>query len=97
MRIKKIATKFVELIPNELESGVLYISLKYNTAIHKCCCGCNQEVVTPFSKYDWKLIFEGDLISIEPSIGNWSFECRSHYCIHRNKVEWVKKEKLRNR
>lgn len=81
--------EFVEYVPANLEDGVIYISITYGTAIHKCCCGCGNKVVTPFSPTDWKLIFDGESISLHPSIGNWSFECKSHYWIRNNKVEWT--------
>jgi len=81
--------EFVEFIPDHLEAGVLYISLKYGTAFHKCCCGCGKDVVTPLSPTDWKLIFDGKAVSLYPSIGNWSFECKSHYWIENGKVEWA--------
>jgi hypothetical protein len=45
--------------------------------------------VTPFSPTDWKLTFDGESISIAPSIGNWDFPCRSHYWISRNTVHWA--------
>lgn len=86
-----ISHKFVELIPERLENGVLYVSITYCTAIHKCCCGCQEEVVTPLSPTDWKLTFDGKTVSLSPSIGNWSFACKSHYFIRNNKVEWAKK------
>ena len=38
---------------------------------------------------DWKLIFDGETISLDPSIGNWSFDCRSHYWIRQNRVKWA--------
>ncbi|MBP7875236.1 MAG: hypothetical protein KA023_10670 [Bacteroidales bacterium] len=88
--------RFVEIIPDAVEDDVLYISLKYCTAIHKCVCGCGNEVVTPISPTDWKLIFDGKTVSLSPSIGNWSFNCQSHYWIKRNKIvyarEWDKEE-----
>ncbi|GAB1360168.1 hypothetical protein M2138_002033 [Dysgonomonadaceae bacterium PH5-43] len=88
--------RFVEIIPDTIEDGVLYISLKYCTAIHKCVCGCGNEVVTPISPTDWKLIFDGKTVSLSPSIGNWSFNCQSHYWIKRNEIvyarEWDKEE-----
>lgn len=87
----KLAHKFVTCIPDTLEDGILYISMEYATAIHKCCCGCGKEVVTPFSPFDWRLIFDGESISLEPSIGNWSFDCRSHYWITNNTVEWARR------
>ncbi len=86
----KMKHKFVEFIPDELEDGILYISIIYATVLHKCGCGCGNEVVTPLSPSDWQLTFDGEAISLFPSIGNWSFPCRSHYWIRKNKVVWVK-------
>ena len=89
MRDKVLLThKFVELIPRELEANTIYVSVAYATAIHKCCCGCGNRVVTPISPADWKLIFDGRSISLDPSIGNWSFPCLSHYWIRNNRVVW---------
>ena len=83
----KIQHRFVECIPDSIDSGVLYISISYATAVHLCICGCGKEVVTPFSPTDWKLVFDGETVSLAPSIGNWSFPCRSHYFIKRNQIE----------
>ncbi|WP_199287489.1 DUF6527 family protein [Photobacterium chitinilyticum] len=82
--------KFVEYIPEDIEQGTLYISMQYATAVHKCSCGCGEEVVTPFSPTDWKLLFDGDSISLNPSIGNWGFACKSHYFIKNSQVIWCK-------
>lgn len=82
--------QFVEFIPDELEDGILYVSITYATVLHKCGCGCGNEVVTPLSPMDWQLTFNGETISLFPSIGNWSFPCRSHYWIRKNEVVWVK-------
>ncbi|GAB5524637.1 MAG: hypothetical protein Roseis2KO_25090 [Roseivirga sp.] len=81
--------KFVEYIPEALEPDTLYISIEYATAVHKCCCGCGNEVVTPLSPTDWQLTFNGETVSLSPSIGNWNFDCQSHYFIRKNKVEWA--------
>nr|WP_298996228.1 DUF6527 family protein [uncultured Allomuricauda sp.] len=80
--------RFIEKIPQELEERVLYISLEYGTIIHKCACGCGTEVNTPLSPNEWKMTYDGETISLKPSIGNWSFECQSHYWITKNLVEW---------
>ena len=90
--MKKLNPEFVEFIPDSLEMGKLYISMKYATAVHLCICGCKNEVVTPFSKNDWKLIYDGDSVTLTPSIGNWSFKCKSHYWIRKNKILIAKKE-----
>lgn len=81
--------RFVEFIPESIQEGVLYISLEYCTAIHKCVCGCGNEVVTPISPNDWKFTFNGKSVSLYPSIGNWSFECQSHYWITNNRIEFA--------
>jgi len=86
---KVLSHKFVEFIPDVLEDGVIYISTTYATASHKCCCGCGKEVVTPISPTDWQIVFDGETVSLFPSIGNWNFACRSHYWITKNKVEWA--------
>lgn len=83
--------EFVEFIPQELIEGIIYVSIVFSTAVHKCCCGCGNEVVTPLSPTDWELIFDGETISLYPSIGNWGFECQSHYWIRRNRVKWAPK------
>lgn len=81
--------KFVECIPDALDEKVLYVSIAHGTVVHLCCCGCGREVVTPLTPTDWKLIFDGETVSLRPSIGNWHFPCRSHYWIKQNRVEWA--------
>lgn len=81
MRRRTLTHQFVEFIPDQLQEGILYVSLQYATAAHICCCGCGEEVITPFSPSDWQLTFDGVTITLSPSIGNWSFACRSHYWI----------------
>jgi hypothetical protein len=81
--------KFVEFIPKQKEDGILYISLEYSTVVHKCACGCGLDVITPISPHDWKIIYNGETITLHPSIGNWSYKCRSHYWIKNNNVVWA--------
>jgi hypothetical protein len=85
-----LAFKFVQAIPEKLEDRTLYVSLDYATAVHKCCCGCGREVITPLSPTDWKVTYDGESVSLSPSIGNWNFECRSHYWIHKSTVQWAR-------
>lgn len=87
--IVRMRHEFVEHVPQELQEGVLYISIQYSTAVHRCCCGCGNEVVTPLSPTDWRLTFDGETISLHPSIGNWSFECQSHYWIEHGNIRWA--------
>ncbi|XGV94665.1 MAG: DUF6527 family protein [Leptolyngbya sp. BL-A-14] len=105
MRYTRLEHRFVEHVPENLTSGVLYISMEYATAIHRCCCGCGEEVVTPFTPTDWKMTFDGETVSLSPSIGNWNFACRSHYFIYNGRVveaanwtdEQVKTERSRDK
>jgi hypothetical protein len=77
---------FVRHLPEVLEAGLLYVSMEYATASHLCCCGCGEEVVTPFSPAQWKMTFDGETVSLNPSVGNWLQSCRSHYVIRNGKV-----------
>lgn len=86
MKIKRIRPEYVKFIPERLDEGVLYISEQYRTAVHKCCCGCGQEVVTPLSSAEWSVKRNGGRVSLYPSIGNWSYPCRSHYVIRDSRV-----------
>ncbi len=88
MRRTSIEHEFVEYVPSELAEGVLYVSIPYATAVHRCACGCGNKVVTPITPADWQLLFDGDTVSLAPSIGNWGFPCRSHYWIKRDVVRW---------
>ncbi|RTL28825.1 MAG: hypothetical protein EKK49_15200 [Rhodocyclaceae bacterium] len=86
MRHKQLEHRFVENLPEKLEPGILYVSMAYATAAHRCCCGCGEEVVTPFTPTDWSMTFDGDTISLSPSVGNWQQPCRSHYVVKRGRV-----------
>jgi Family of unknown function (DUF6527) len=89
--------QFVEFLPENLDEGFLYISIPYATTAHLCACGCGNEIVTPLSPTDWRLTFDGETVSLDPSIGNWSFACQSHYWIEQNRIDWApawSKEKI---
>ena len=89
MKQDALTPRFVEFVPDYIAAGVLYISLDYEIAVHSCCCGCGHKVVTPLSPTDWSLTFDGDTVSVSPSIGNWSLPCQSHYWIIRNSISWA--------
>jgi len=82
---------FVSSFPTAMTPGILYISLEYRTCGHLCCCGCEQEVITPLSPAQWSLTYDGENISLSPSIGNWALPCRSHYWICKGKVHWSRR------
>lgn len=84
-----LLAEFVEFIPDKLESGKLYISRRYSTAAHLCCCGCGLEVVTPLNSAQWQFLEYNGKISLYPSIGSWSFPCQSHYWITEGRVQWA--------
>ena len=96
---------FVEHMPEpeNMQQGMLYISKKHNTAIHLCLCGCGEQTVTPLDqivtenekivaeahKSGWILTEKGGRISLTPSIGNYSFPCKSHYIITNDTANFV--------
>lgn len=88
--VSNLRAEFVEFIPEQLAPGVIYISRRYATASHLCCCGCGLETVTPLNPAKWRVIEHGGAVSLTPSVGNWSFPCRSHYIIDRGRVVWAK-------
>lgn len=89
MAVNAMTHEFVEAIPAYLQEGILYVSLRYATAVHKCACGCGTKVVTPISSATWQIIFDGDAVSLVPSVGNWALPCRSHYWIRGGRILWA--------
>ena len=87
-RINHLLPTFVGTIPPQLEEGHLYVSLRYRTVTHLCACGCGVEVNTPLHPTGWAITYDGVTVSLWPSVGNWSEECRSHYVIEKNVVRW---------
>jgi hypothetical protein len=96
MRHKQLSHRFVDDMPEVIEVGLLYVSMRYTLALHLCCCGCGREISTPFSPAQWKLWFDGDSVTLTPSVGSWNLPCQSHYFIERGRVieaySWSKKE-----
>lgn len=90
MKRTVVRPEFVELIPEHLEDGVIYVSLQFGTIVHACCCGCGSEVVTPLCPAGWSFTYNGETISLNPSIGSWALPCRSHYWIRENRVRWAR-------
>lgn len=88
MKIYKIKNEFVHRVPAELEEGILYICLDCDVVVHKCACGCGEKVVLPLSPEHWKLMYDGE-VTLHPSIGNYQYECKSHYFIRNGRVIWL--------
>ena len=80
---------FVEQLPDLLDPGLLYVSMKFAICAHSCACGCGRKVYTPLGLKDWQLYFDGETVSLSPSIGNYDFPCRSHYFIRYNRIVWI--------
>lgn len=89
MRVKHLTPQFVERFPPKLEPGELYLAMEFATAAHLCACGCGTKVITPFSQTDWQMSFDGENVSLKPSVGNWAFPCRSHYWVQSGRIEWA--------
>jgi hypothetical protein len=89
-RINRLTPEFVDFIPEQPAPGVLYISKRYATALHLCCCGCGQEVVTPLNPAKWQLRENNGAVTLTPSIGSWSLPCQSHYLIIDSQARWAK-------
>ena len=88
MKIYEMKKEFVHRVPAELEEGILYVCLDCDVVGHKCACGCGEKVVLPLSPEHWKLTYDGE-VTLSPSIGNYQYECKSHYFIRNGNVVWV--------
>lgn len=88
--LKQLEPKFVDGVPEKIENGVLYISIRFKTTSHLCACGCGERVVAKLSPNDWSLLYNGSDVTLAPSIGNWSFDCRSHYFVRKNCIVWAR-------
>ena len=89
MRIRQIEHAFVKYVPDVLDDGILYVSIPFATATHKCFCGCGWEVTTPIAPNAWELTYNGQSISLNPSVGSRNLNCKSHYWIRENRVDWL--------
>ena len=90
--IYQILPEFVDEIPEKISEGYLYLCLPYNAVIHKCACGCGEIISTPLDKkHGWIMQYDGEEVTLSPSIGNGSYKCRSHYFIRGNNIVWLGK------
>lgn len=90
--IYQILPEFVDEIPEEISEGYLYLCLQYNAVVHKCACGCGEIISTPLDKkHGWIMQYDGETVTLSPSVGNGSYKCRSHYFIRENNIVWLGK------
>lgn len=79
---------FVDRVPATLRQDVLYICIECNVTVHLCACGCGEKVILPIHPDFWKITYDGETVSLSPSIGNFQYTCRSHYFIRNNRIIW---------
>lgn len=88
-RVERMRSLIVESIPEVLEDGVLYVSPECRVALHRCCCGCGEEVSTPLGGTEYSIRIDQGRATLRPSIGNHDFACASHYFIEQGEVVWA--------
>jgi len=91
MKVSSIQLRRVEIMPKQLESGVLYVSERFGTAAHLCACGCGAKIRTPLGPTEWEFNETPSGPSLWPSVGNWQQACQSHYVIQAGKIVWARK------
>lgn len=89
MRCARFKHQVLDSIPERLQVGTLYVTTDRDVAGHLCACGCGREVITPLSPMDWSITIDQNGVTLDPSIGNWVFPCRSHYFIWDGEVVWA--------
>lgn len=93
MKTEQLVIKEVVHIDEKpLKDGILYVSRRFELAIHNCACGCKVETVTPLNLVDnvggWDLTVDPDGPTLHPSIGNQKLPCKSHYWVKNGKIVW---------
>ena len=86
-----IVHQFVTAFPprEEMEPKTLYVSIPFRMANHLCICGCGTESPTPLAPTEWSMTFDGESVSLHPSIGNQNMDCQSHYWIKGGQAIWI--------
>ena len=86
-----LVPEFVERLPvnsDELVPGIIYICLKYKTVAYRCPCGCGGLSEFVLDPTRFRMTYDGENVTFSPSIGIAYLNCRSHYWIRNNRVEW---------
>jgi hypothetical protein len=85
----KIKLEYVQYIPKQLQPGTLYVAKEFGAVAHLCPCGCGSKIRTPIGPTEWKLIINNNRPTLNPSVGNWQLECKTHYWIFNGEVIWA--------
>ena len=81
--------EFVEFIPDELEQGTVYVSIRFATASHLRLRLWKQgRDAYPPDRLD--VAFRRQDHLLEPLNRNWSFPCQSHYYIRKNALNGLR-------
>ena len=77
----------VEHIPKVLSPGVVYHNVEFEIAALECACGCGHRIslLVPDGH---RILVQGNVPSITPSILVADAPCHSHYYITDGEVDW---------
>lgn len=89
MAVNEFELQVVHRVPEDLSPGILYVCFDCNVVAHLCACGCGEKVILPIDPGFWSVKYDGETVSLSPSIGNFQFPCKSHYWIKENMVIWA--------
>ena len=89
MAVNEFELQVVHRVPEDLSPGILYVCFDCNVVAHLCACGCGETVILPIDPGFWSVKYDGETVSLSPSIGNFQFPCKSHYWIKENRVIWA--------
>jgi hypothetical protein len=70
VKLKQLRHQFIDEAPDQLDAGILYVSMPYRTTLNLCCCGCGNQVTLPLRPTARRLSYDGDTITMLPSVGN---------------------------
>jgi hypothetical protein len=86
--VNRVEHRFVDQVPDDIEHGVLYVSLPFRTTVHLCACGCGNQTWVLLRPDRHHLLYDGETVTLKGSIGNWEFPCQSHYWIEDSRILW---------
>ena len=88
--MQKVVARFVDTIPaGKRTEGEILISIKYGIASLACPCGCGNAMDLPIEPHRWSIKWDGEHISMSPSISSSRTQCKSHYWITDNRILWA--------